>query len=511
MKFERVTPESVGIRSQAVTDMLDELYRYGIEMHSFMLLRHGKVCAEGAWYPYQSGVQHIMFSFSKSLTSTAIGFAEQEGLLSLEEKLVDIFPDKIPEHPSENLKKAAIRHLLMMGCGHETEISWGASGNPDWIREFLHHPFVYEPGTHFFYNTAGTNLLCAILKKKTGQSLTEFLRPRLIEPLGLSDIHCQTLPDGTEMGGAGYSLTIEDMARFVQFVANRGMWEGRQLLNSAWFDRATKKQIENRGAGWGGDPDWQQGYCFQFWRCEPDGVFRGDGAFGQYGIVFTKQDAVLVIQSASMRLQSVLTSVWEKLLPGMEDDPLPEDHAAFHVLQNRLKKLELNPMLSVRNPGAEDSLNGAVYTPKGDVPAMTDLIGGIGKFVADGGKLLSLGFRFQEDAAALLCHQDTGDYEIQIGMTGHFAVTDVNGVPYGANGRWRAKDKLEVELRNTRMAGGKRFVFRFAGDKMTVSADSTMPEIGGLGDPLTPEITFTLESGEVSTKTRMYWESGQAE
>lgn len=506
MEFERVTPESVGVHSEAVTAMLDELYRYGIEMHSFMLLRHGKVCAEGSWKPYRPDTQHIMFSFSKSLTSTAIGFAEQEGILSLDERLVDIFPDKIPENPSENLKKAQIRHLLMMGCGHETEIPWGATGNPDWIREFLHHPFVYEPGTHFFYNTAGTNLLSAILTKKTGKTLTEFLRPRLIEPLGMSDIHCQPLPDGTEMGGAGYSLTIEDMARFVQFVANKGKWEGKQLLNEAWFAEATRKQIENRGAGWGGDPDWQQGYCFQFWRCEPEGVFRGDGAFGQYGIVMTKQDAVLVIQSCSMRLQAVLTAVWEKLLPGIEDAPLPENHRDYHILRNRLQNLELPPMLGMRNPGAEASLDGAVYTPDSPLPSMADILGGIGKFVPAGGSLKSLGFRFQGDDAALLCAQDNGTFEIKIGMTGHFAAAELDGAPLGTNGRWRAKDKLEIELRDIRCAGGKRFVFQFAGDKLTLNADSTCPEAGGLGDPLTPEMTFTLAAGEVNTKTKMYWE-----
>ena len=111
------------------------------------------------------------------------------------------------------------------------------------------------------------------------------------------------------------------MARFVQFVANQGQWEGRQLLKPEWFQQATSKQIENRGAGWGGDPDWQQGYGFQFWRCEPEGVFRGDGAFGQYGVVMTKQDMVIVIQSASMRLQAVLTAIWDKLLPQVSDVP----------------------------------------------------------------------------------------------------------------------------------------------------------------------------------------------
>lgn len=506
MKFERVTPESVGIHSSAVLELLKELYRQGIEMHSFMLLRHGKVCAEGAWRPYQPQVQHIMFSFSKSLTSTAIGFAVQEGLLSLDERLIDLFPEESPENPSENLQKATVRHLLMMGCGHETEIEWGADGDPNWIKTFLHHPFVYEPGTHFMYNTAGTNLLSAIIKKKTGLTLTEFLRPRLIQPLGLSDIHCQPMSDGTEMGGAGYSLTIEDMACFVQFVANKGRWEGRQLLNEAWFDMATKKQIENRGAGWGGDPDWQQGYCFQFWRCEPEGVFRGDGAFGQYGIVMTKQDAVLVIQSASLKLQAVLTAVWEKLLPGMEEAPLPENQKDVHILRHRLESLTLNTMLSVRNPGAESSLNGAVYLPDGPTEAFTDLVGGIGKFTPDGGGLRSLSFAFSGTDASLRFTQENGSYELPLGMEGEFALTELDGVPYGANSRWRGPDTLEAEIRNTRMAGGKRFLFRFAGNKMTLSGVSTMPEAGGLGDPPTPVLFFTLAEGEVSTKTKMYWE-----
>ena len=263
MEFPRVSPESVGVPSQAVLDLLDELYRYGIEMHSFMLLRHGKVFAQGHWKPYNPQTPHAMFSFTKSLTSTAIGFAVQEGLLSLDDRLVDLFPDKIPEEPSENLQKCQVRHLLMMGCGHATEIPNLGQDDPDWIASFLHHPFVYEPGTHFLYNTAGTNLLAAILARKTGQTLTQFLKPRLFEPLGMGDVHCHALSDGTEMGGAGSYLTLDAMARFTQFVANKGVWEGRQLLNAEWFETATSKQIENRGPGWDGDPDWHAGYGFQ--------------------------------------------------------------------------------------------------------------------------------------------------------------------------------------------------------------------------------------------------------
>lgn len=506
MNLQHCTPESLGVPSGAVLDMLDELYRYGIEMHSFMLLRHGKVCAQGSWAPYNPETPHIMFSFSKSLTSTAVGFAVQEGIVSLDERIIDIFPEKSPENPSENLQKCQVRHLLMMGCGHETEIEWASGGNADWITTFLHHPFVYEPGTHFMYNTAGTNLLSAIIAKKTGLTLTQFLKPRLFEPLGMGDIKCQAMPDGTEMGGAGMWITIEDMAKFVQFVADKGRWDGRQILDSGWFDMATAKQIENAGAGWGGDPDWQQGYCFQFWRCAPEGVFRGDGAYGQYGIVMTKQDAVLVIHSASMRLQAVLTAVWEKLLPKMAGAPLPEDRRAQHRLEKRLERLELNPMLSMRNPGAEASLDGASYQADGPLPGIADIVGGAGSFQPQGGCLKGLGFAFRDNRAELVCRQEDGDVVIDLGMEGHFVKSEIGGVVFGANSRWRSANQLEVEIRNTRLVTGRRLLLEFAGEKLRITGSSTLPEPGGLGELQTPEMSFTLMEGEVNTKTKMYWE-----
>ena len=509
MNFTRVSPESLGIPSSAVLDLLDELYRLGIEMHAFRLLRHGKLCAEGSWAPYQPDTPHIMFSFSKSLTSTAIGFAVQEGILSLDDRLLDLFPQEAPESPSENLQKCRVRHLLMMGCGHESEIEWSSGGDSDWIRTFMHHPFVYEPGTHFLYNTAGTNMLSAIITKKAGLSLTKFLKPRLFEPLEMGEVFCQPLPDGTEMGGAGMFLTIDAMTRFVQFVANKGAWEGKQLLNPEWFEMAASKQIDNAGAGWGGDPDWQAGYCFQFWRCAPEGVFRGDGAYGQFGVVMTKQDAVCVIQSASLRLQAVLTAIWEKLLPQISSAPLPENPKALHMLQKRLEKLELNPLLGIHNPGAEASLNGAVYVPNQPLPGIWDMVGGAGSFEPEGGALRSLAFRFQGETAQLIVSEDSGETVIDLGMEGHFASSMVHGIPFGANASWRSRDALEIQLRNTQMATGRRFLFRFAGDQLDIIAESTLPEPAGLGDLSLPALTFTLSEGEINTKTRMYWEVNQ--
>ena len=185
--FKDVTPESAGISSKGILNFLDRIEENQIELHSFMVIRHGQCAAKGWWKPYDEKFHHPLYSFSKSLTATAIGFAELEGILSLDEKIVDIFPDLLPENPSENLKKITLHHLLIMGCGHETEIM---DNSENWISTFLHHPVLHEPGTFYKYNTAGTNMLAAVLRKKTGQNVTEFLKSRLLEPLGITSLTC---------------------------------------------------------------------------------------------------------------------------------------------------------------------------------------------------------------------------------------------------------------------------------------------------------------------------------
>ena len=220
-----------------------------------MVIRHGQCAAKGWWKPYDEKFRHPLYSFSKSLTATAIGFAEQEGILSLDEKIVDIFPDLLPENPSENLKKITLHHLLIMGCGHETEIM---DNSENWISTFLHHPVLHEPGTFYKYNTAGTNMLAAVLRKKTGQNVTEFLKSRLLEPLGITSLTCALLGDGTELGGGGMKMVTEDMAKFTYFLSRQGEWEGKQLLRKDWFERACRKQIETEGDSEGHVKDWAQ-------------------------------------------------------------------------------------------------------------------------------------------------------------------------------------------------------------------------------------------------------------
>ena len=221
------------------------------------------------------------------------------------------FPDDLPaEHERASCAAMRVRHLLSMATGHDSEPQLAAQDQP-WTKTFLGHPLQYEPGTHFLYNTPATYMVSAIVQKQTGQTVLEYLQPRLFAPLGIEDPRWGTSPQGISLGGYGLNIRTEDIARFGQLYLQKGHWNGKQLMPASWIEMATSKQIDN---GDNPDSDWNQGYGFQFWRCRHD-CYRGDGAFGQYCIVMPNQDAVIAITSGVKNMQAVLDLVWDKLLP----------------------------------------------------------------------------------------------------------------------------------------------------------------------------------------------------
>lgn len=490
-EFERITPEQAGISSKDVLKFIEKFKENGNEMHSIMLLRHGKIFAETWYKPYNKDSKHIMFSFTKSLTSTAVGFARQEGLMDIDEKLVDIFPDKLPENPSENLKKCRVRDLLTMSCGHEDEIPLLGMGDKDWIASFLNHPFKYEPGTHYLYNTAGTNLVSAILKIKTGVSLMEYLKPRLFDKLGMDDIPCYTLPDGTDMGGAGSRMTTEDMARFIQFVANRGTWDGERLLEESWFDLACTPQVDCSPAS--DLIDWKQGYGFQYWMCVPKGVFRADGAFGQFGIVCPKEDVVVIITSSSSNTYDVLTTVWEELLPCFHDDPLPEDKESLSILKYVLDHNEITPVYGTRSLTGNEKFDGNVYIPAEPITGnWADFIGGSG-ISSKGGfegvipansseNFESLKVIPQKNSLNFVGTFSGREEILPVSLTGHFNEFILSGKTFGACGGWRTNSIFEFAVYCAEAATGKRYYVDFGKNDITFTFFSSLTDFGGLND-----------------------------
>jgi len=335
----RSSPEKQGISSSVILAFVEAADEKIDTMNSFMLVRHGHVVAEGWWSPYDANSPHSLFSLSKSFTSSAVGMVITEGKLSLDDEVLKFFPEEAPPEPSANLKAMRVRDLLSMSTGHQTEPALLGANEP-WTKTFLAHTVPHKPGTHFLYNTPATYMLSAIVQKVTGMTLLDYLRPRLLEPLGIENATWGTSPQGVTLGGYGLSVRTEDIARFGQLYLQNGDWTGRRLLPATWIAAATGRQTSN-----GSKPtsDWEQGYGYQFWRCR-HGAYRGDGAFGQFCIVMPEQDTVVAITSGGRDMQAVMNLVWDKLLPAMEKTALPADSASSEKLTHKLDGLTVLPV-----------------------------------------------------------------------------------------------------------------------------------------------------------------------
>jgi CubicO group peptidase (beta-lactamase class C family) len=334
----RATPESQGVSSAAIRAFVEAADQQVDTMNSFMLVRHGKVIAEGWWAPYAPQTPHILHSLSKSFTSTAVGLAIREGKLSLDDTVTSFFPDEVPADAPANLKAMRVRDLLIMSTGHQALPKTDPAATEPWTKTFLAQPVPFKPGTHFLYNTPGTYVQSAIVQKVAGKPVLDYLERRLFEPLGIDTPRWGVSPQGVNFGGWGLYLRTQDIAKFGQLYLQRGYWNGKPVIPADWVAQATSKQTSN-----GSNPksDWDQGYGYQFWRCRHN-AFRGDGANGQFCVVMPDQDAVVAITSGSRSMQAVLDLVWDKLLPAFDASPSNETEQA--------KLKQTLAALSVRQP-----------------------------------------------------------------------------------------------------------------------------------------------------------------
>ena len=516
MAFERVSPESVGIRSEDIRSFLKESYKAGIQLHSFMLIRHGKVAAEGWYHPYTPDARHIIYSFSKTFTQTAIGFAVQEGILSLDEKLVDLFPEELPEKISENLALADIESLLTMSCGHEAELTTEDIENRggNWVKAFFEQPFKYRPHTMFQYNTTGTDLLCLILMKKTGQTLTQFLTPRLFEPLGNKDVHCSTMGDRVvrrnapysqvEAGGWGYHMRTEDLARFIWFLEQRGVWEGKRLLSEEWFDRAFSKQIETDNEVYLPQTrHWQLGYCYQCW-CNPySGSWRADGLYGQFGYVVPEKDAVMIMTAAAVNTEKQLSLLDSMIVDRMKEHALEENPKEWGKLQKKIRKLKLHAPWAVRQCWSEPLLEGRQFTM--DNPAgisFEEFIGGEGHFGHDDLSLETMEFAFEENQLLISFRERcaggenafAGTQTLRVGLDGKYRKSKLSDGNYFAAGKWVWSDEMELEVRFQEALGAAIIRVTFDETNLKLSVRSQMPEELDITKRVVQTLTGRLEN-----------------
>ena len=297
------------------------------DLHSIMIVKDGNVIYENWMSSGSADEPHILNSVSKTFTSMAVGLAVSEGKLSINERLVDIFPEHCPENPSEFLKEITIEHLLTMTCGHSTDPTYASRTNMEtsWIKLFMEHPVTHKPGTNYCYNSLGTYVLSAIVQKRTGEKVVDYLFPRLFRPLGINNVTWQECPQGINTGGWGLFLKTEDLAKMGLMILQKGQFGGKQIVPAEWVEAASAAQVPCVPAGLTSDDaaklaefakesDWLQGYGYQMWRCRYN-AFRADGANGQYIIMIPEKNAVVVTTAHVNDMQAEINLIWKYIYP----------------------------------------------------------------------------------------------------------------------------------------------------------------------------------------------------
>lgn len=466
----RSTPEAEGVSSEKIMEFIDAAKQRNMEFHSFMLLRHGKVVSEGWWNPYRSDLKHTMYSVSKSFTATAVGFAVSEKLLTVDDKVISFFPDKLPAEISPNLAALRVKDLLSMSVGMEKEPMAIIIGD-DWIKGFLGWKIENQPGTKFLYNSAATYMLSAIVQKVTGQRVIDYLQPRLFEPLGISGIDWETDPNGINVGGWGLRLKTEDMAKFGQLFLQKGKWNGKQILSEKWVEEAsTMKILQNPEASQAkrDSSDWMQGYCYQMWRSR-NNSYRGDGAVGQFIIVLPEKDAVIITTAEVQDMQAEFNLIWEKLYAAIESDkPLPITQKTLD-LKVKTATLAL-PIASKSSSKAELTISGKNYA-------------------IDKNAYQSVSFYFKDDVCLLSLKKEGTLYEIPFG-NGVWINSETNKLgPYlverAKNNRaglapfkvagsyaWKDEKTLVLTLRYIESPHTETITCQFDGDKVSLDIES---------------------------------------
>jgi CubicO group peptidase (beta-lactamase class C family) len=458
--FPRSAPETQGISSSAILAFVEEAEQKLDALHSLMIVRRGQVVAEGWWGPYAADEPHMMFSLSKSFTSTAVGLAVAEGKLKVDDPVLGFFPDEAPAAPSNNLKAMRVRDLLTMSTGHHDEDiqKFPYQSDESVVKAFLARPVAHKPGTFFVYNTPASYMLSAIVQKVTGQPVIEYLRPRLFEPLGIANPTWEASKQGVSLGGFGLSVRTEDIARFGQLYLQKGQWQGKQLLPADWVETATSRLMSN-----GSSPtsDWEQGYGYQFWRSR-HGFYRGDGAHGQFCLILPQYDTVIAITSGTRDMGSVMNLVWDRLVPALKAGTMPADAAANRQLIAKLATLRLKTPSGTATSAAAPSAAGKRFTFEKNPQSIESIV--LEPSPAAGGTSLTLRIAGTDQRLAV-AHNDWKKGTLTAGSSPDAVA---------ASGAWTSNDTYTFTVARYRTPFTTTYQLRFAGDQLFVRAEQNV-------------------------------------
>lgn len=326
------------VSTKAVADFFRANKKRKNNIHTLEVLHNGEVKVRIAPKPYSCDFKAQLYSLSKTFTSTAIGFLCDDGIISVDDKITDIFSDKLPENISDNLAAMTVKHVLSMNTGHKDCHLHQVRNCDDPIKELLKFDIEYAPGTHFTYNNAATYMLSEIVTKYTGMTAFDFLKVRLFGILGIDGIRWDAYPNGKSQGAVGVYASVDDIAKLGQLYLNKGMWNGQRILSEKWVSEATYPHTDTTCNGSG---DWVAGYGYQIWRNEREG-FRADGAMGQFSIVLPEKNMVVAMQTVSSDTQYNITAAYE-LIDVFYDTAA--DNEIETVIESHTDLLEYSPFV----------------------------------------------------------------------------------------------------------------------------------------------------------------------
>ena len=449
----RMSPDEAGVDPRAVLDFIDRVFAKGLQLHSFMLYRQGHVVAEGWSWPYQSHRPHMMHSLTKSVTACGVGIAIDEGYFSLDDTVVSFFSDQLPAEVNEKLEAMTVRDLLTMRSGHAKSVSGSVFRQVEtsWVAEFFKIPVVFEPGSHFVYSSALSFMLSAIVTKTTGQSLRDFLEPRMFRPLGITDLTWGASPNGINSGGNGLSWTTADTLKLGILHSNRGAWKGRQIIPGDWVDESTRLQVPG------------EDYGYHWWREDPVNAYYAEGAFGQFSIVFPDHDAVLAL-TAGVQDYPLLDIVWKYFPAAFGESTSRSTNAMSGELRARTDNLRLLP---------------EVYRTVS--PTAQRISGRTWRIEDNEDNVSTVKLTFGEDHLDFQLTDHRGSHHVMVGlgqwvesstsMTGNklhhqYQTDDMKVV---ASGRWWDEQTFEMTWQFVETAWADTVVCRFLGDRISIN------------------------------------------
>ncbi len=472
-------PECVGISSEAFIKMLRHMEEKEMQYHSIMIVRHGKVAAECYREPFSKDIPHIMYSVSKTVTATALGFAIQEGYVMLDTRFIDVFPEYSPKKKDERLEKLKIRHLLTMTSGKQPSYLLNKT-DKDWLRHLVGAKWIFDPGEKFEYVNENIYALCAVLQRVTGVTVTDFLDERLFKPLGIDKPFWETDHGGVESGGWGIFLKTEDLAKIMLCYLNEGKWKNKQIIPKKWAKDAVLNQVQQSG-----EPIRKEGYGYCIW-IKNENEYCADGIYGQIGSVIKDKDTVVAINSCAPDG----SAYWEALeilkAEGfVKEDPHANASPQFkEFVRNR--PIDIIPVSKRRSP-LEDLITGRTIRFRKD-----PLLNSIGSPMSvlstaavymtkyRAGNITNVRFDFSDDKLMFSWQEGNEVNTIACGLDGKYILTPIvlALTPYTAAAAafWLDNYTLEVWIRPVESLTRRILRFSFQGKNvvMTPSGEPTI-------------------------------------